>query len=106
MDTLRTAAKLNVSDQTADIKRYMPETYKSIVSKAAEIGNTAFELVRRGLRGEVNCFYAVEAGRVVGAPFDAGKVDPVIAVAMVQFGFKHVCFWGLTDAVIGGTDAH
>ena len=67
MDT-RTA-KVDVAAKIEEIKRYMPETYKSIQAKTAKIGNEAFVLVRRGLRGEVDCFYAFEGGRVVGTPF-------------------------------------
>ena len=65
MDTIDT--KENIELQNAEIKARMPETYKAILAKAAEIGNSAFSLVRRGLRGEPNCFYAMENGHVKGA---------------------------------------
>lgn len=66
MDT-RTA-KEDVNAKIEEIKQFMPETYKAIRAKSVEIGNVAFELVRKGLRGEANCFYAFEGGRVVGTP--------------------------------------
>jgi hypothetical protein len=94
MDT-RTAptAKVDVNSQIELIKRHMPETYKSIQSKAAQIGNEAFVLVRRGLRGEANCFYAFEEGRVVGTPFTLVEVTRDVAQYMVTFGCTYVCIW-------------
>lgn len=82
-----------VDQQIASIKANMPETYKSIQSKAAEIGKPAFALVRRGLRGEANCFYAFERGHVVGTPFSLVEVTRDIAQLMVTFGCSHVCIW-------------
>ena len=94
MDTRTlSTAKVDVTAKIEEIKRYMPETYKSIKAKAAAIGNDAFVLVRRGLRGEANCFYAVEAGRVVGAPFNLSEVNRDIAQYMVTFGLSCVCIW-------------
>jgi len=87
------AAKVDVSAQIDEIKRFMPETYKAIKTKAADIGNDAFVLVRRGLRGEPNMFYAFEAGRVVGTPFSLVDVARDIAQLMVTFGCAHVCIW-------------
>lgn len=97
MDTSTTPAK-SVDDKIAEIKAHMPDAYASIQRKAAQWGNEAFMLVRRGLRGEAGCFYAVEGGRVVGTPFDARHPDMQIAAqAMVEFGCAHVCIWPLTD---------
>jgi len=94
MDTrTQPAARVDVSAQIEDIKRFMPETYKSIKAKAEDIGNEAFVLVRRGLRGEANCFYAFEGGRVVGTPFTLIEVVRDIAGYMVTFGCAHVCIW-------------
>jgi hypothetical protein len=98
MDTSGTA-KVDVSGQIADIKRFMPATYQAIQDKAAEIGNVAFELVRRGLRGEANCFYAFEAGRVVGTPFAAGPMPDHVAALMVRFGCAFVCIWQAREKV-------
>lgn len=91
MDTK--AAKLDVTDKVNEIKRYMPETYKAIQAKASAIGNGAYELVRRGLRGEPNCFYALEAGRVVGTPYTLTDVQAEVAKHMVRWGCTYVCIF-------------
>lgn len=76
----------------AKIKTKMPMTYEQIQRKAQLQGDRVFRLVRRGLRGEVNCFWAMEAGHVVGTPFEASHpVSSVMAQALVQFGCAHVC---------------
>lgn len=85
--------KLDVTDKVNEIKRYMPETYKAIQAKAADIGNQAYELVRRGLRGEANCFYAFEGGRVVGAPFTLTDIQAEVARHMVAWGCAYVCIF-------------
>lgn len=91
------ATALNeVAAKIEEIKRYMPEVYQSIQAHAApsELGSEAFALVRRGLRGEANCFYAFEAGRVVGTPFSMpGSIMADVALQMVQFGVKHCVIW-------------
>lgn len=83
----------NVEQEIARIKAYMPEVYQAIQAKAAAIGKPAFGLVRRGLRGEANCFYAFERGYVVGTPFNQADVMPEIAKYMVQFGCMHIVVW-------------
>lgn len=102
MDTK--AAKVDVTDKISEIKRFMPETYKSIQAKALQIGNTAFELVRRGLRSEVNCFYAFEQGRVVGTPFNIASINADVALYMVEFGCAHVCIWAEAGKDANGTN--
>ena len=87
-----------VDEQIAHIKAHMPETYKSIQAKAAVMGKPAFPLVRRGLRGDANCFYAFEAGHVVGTPFTLTEVARDIAQYMVTFGVAHCCIWAETPA--------
>ena len=91
MDT-RTA-KIDVTSKIEEIKQHMPETYKSIQAKAQAKGNVAFEWVRRGLRGEANCFYAFEGGRVVGTPFTDAATNRHISLYMVEFGCVHVALW-------------
>lgn len=81
----------------AQIKADMPETYKSIQAKAAAMGKPAFALVRRGLRGEANCFYAFERGHVVGTPFNLVEITRDIAQYMVTFGVTHACIWAAPD---------
>ena len=95
MDT-RTA-KVDVSAQIEDIKRFMPETYAAIQQRAYEVGNEAYVQVRKGLRGEPNCFYAFERGRVVGTPFALPDVTDYIAGKMVQLGVAHVCIWPMAS---------
>ena len=95
MDTAETGAakKQDVSAQLAEIRDYMPEVYAAIKAKAAEMGNVAFELVRRALRGEAGCFWAIEGGRVVGTPFYGHPVMEQVGKALVQFGCAYVCIW-------------
>lgn len=99
MDT-RTAND-SVEAQIATIKAQMPETYKSIQAKSQEIGKQAFSLVRRGLRGEPNCFYAFERGVVVGTPFNLLEVNRDIAQYMVTFGCTYVCIFQMVEATNG-----
>jgi hypothetical protein len=80
------------AEQLAEIRARMPEVYLAVQRKAAEIGPKAFGLVRRGLRGESDCFYAMERGRVVGAPF-CQAVMADVALQMVHFGVTFVCIW-------------
>lgn len=92
MDTQTTA--MDVSDKINEIKQHMPGVYASIQRKAAHIGDDAYKLVRRGLRGEPRCFYAMEGGRVVGTPFDIAHPDMVVAsIALLEFGSADVCIW-------------
>lgn len=92
-------AKVDVKALIEEIKAYMPEVYKAIQAKAAVIGNEAYTLVRRGLRGEANCWYAFERGRVMGTPFRDCDVTADIALLMVQFGSSYVCMWAMPAPV-------
>lgn len=88
-----------IASGIAEIKAHMPEIYAAIQAKSVEIGKPAFALVRRGLKGEANAFYAFERGRVVGTPF-VGPHEGLmadVAMTMVQFGVKHVAMWGAID---------
>ena len=96
MDT--EAPKVDVNAQIAEIRAHMPAVYQAIQDKAEQIGKEAFAIVRKGLRGEPNCFYAFERGRVVGTPFVLPDVTNYIAGKMVQFGVAHVCIWPLMEA--------
>jgi len=87
----------------ARIKASMPETYKSIQAKAQQVGKVAFALVRAGLRGKENAFWACERGHVVGTPFADHEIERDIAQLMVQFGSTFVCIWG-KEAVGGAAD--
>ena len=100
MDTQKTT-KVDVTETIALIKGHMPETYASIHRRAAEGNTTAFEMVRRGLRGEANCFYACEGGRVVGTPFNAGQINAEIALFIVEFGFTSIAMFGPVEVPHG-----
>ncbi len=97
MDNSRTAVRSaeEVEALKATIKAHMPETYKAIVARSADtdLGRQAFSLVTRGLRGEPNCFYAIERGHVVGTPFDAPDVTAELAAYIVRFGCQHLVMW-------------
>ena len=88
-------SKEEVAALTELIRTRMPDTYKAIKLKADSIGNTAYEYVRRGLRGEPNCFYAFERFNVVGTPFNLEHEDALpIAQYMVQFGSTFCIIFG------------
>ena len=95
MDTLQTeddkAARVQAG--LLLIKDRMPGVYQSIKDKAENIGNEVYALVRKGLRGEADCFYAFECGYVVGTPFQKTGIMDAVAATMVQWGVKHVCIF-------------
>lgn len=84
---------VSVQARLEEIKRHMPETYRAIQDKAADIGNQAYAFVRQGVAGQANRFYAVEAGRVVGTPFDLPGVPDEVARILVQFGCTFLIMW-------------
>lgn len=88
------ATETEVEAKLAEIRTSMPETYKCIQAKAAEIGKLAYALVRRSLRGEPNCFYAIERKCCVGTPVRLGNIQAVVAQWMMQFGCNLVVMWG------------
>lgn len=94
--------QVDVEGQIAIIKRHMPQTYQAIQDKAKEIGRDAYALVRRGIKGEPNCFYAIEAGHVVGAPFNLSGVSAETAKLMCEFGCRHLQMWGAPVAATQG----
>ena len=85
---------MNIQEKIELIKTAMPETYKAIGDKAHLIGNDAYALVKRGLRGEPNCFWAMERGHVVGTVFYHSPITDYIARNMVEFGCAYVCIFG------------
>ena len=89
----REVLKQQIDARVAEIKRHMPMTYKAIQDKAAEIGNKAYNLVRRGIAGQANTFYAVEAGRSVGTPFVGVKGADELAEYIRQFGCVFLILW-------------
>lgn len=97
---------MDVNEGLALIKGRMPLTYADIQRQATGgLGREAFALVRRALRGERNCFYAVEAGHVVGAPFDDLDSETGQLVALgSQFGIGFLTLWPLAEGVAHGAD--
>lgn len=75
------------------IKTKMPNTYIRIQERGADPKTNTYTLVRRGILGEKNCFWACENGYVVGAIFDIEDVARHIAMFMVQFTGQHVCIF-------------
>jgi hypothetical protein len=94
MDT-KTETAMKSSEEIAAvievIKARMPGTYKAIKLKADSIGKPAYEYVRRGIRGEPNCFYAFENFNVVGTKFSIEHED---ATYMVEFGSTFCIIFG------------
>ena len=84
---------LTVEEQIQLIKSHMPETYQSIKARAAAHGNGVYAEVRQGLAGKPNVFYAMEAGHVMGTPFNDIDVTNKVAGLMVKFGCKHLVMW-------------
>lgn len=87
------AAASNIEARIAELKAHMPKTYRSVQDKAAAIGREAYALVRRGISGQPNSFWAMENGRVMGTPFTDHAISADVAQAMVQFGCDHVVIW-------------
>lgn len=97
-----------VQERLTLIRSSMPETYRAIQERSALVGGAAFRLVRLGLRGQANCFWACEGGHVVGTPFSDHEIQRDIAQLMVQFGSTFVCVWGreAVPVVEGAHGAH
>ncbi len=91
MDTLDTSQNqagrqlVDVNAGLALIKAEMPVTYAAIQAWSKRIGNDAFRQVRRGLAGEWFCFFAHEAGNMVGTPW-ASIDEGEQAVWLTHFG--------------------
>lgn len=91
MDTLKTPEEIEAV--IATIKTRMPETYKSIKAKAEVLGKSAYALVRAGIKGQPNCFYAFERGNVVGTPFTLTEISRDVAQLMVTLSVEHCIIW-------------
>ncbi len=95
--------KAFVDAQLAIIKAHMPMTYKAIKDKAGEIGSKAYSLVRLGVAGKPNTFYAIEAGRAVGTPFVNVVGADQLADYIRQFGCTFLILWA-AEAQQGGAN--
>lgn len=80
--------RIAVGQQT--IKARMPGVYASIRAKAL-VDVKVWGRVRSGLAGVPNCFWAYEAGQVVGTPFAGYSGMGQLADVVAQFGCAHVC---------------
>ena len=72
------------------IKTQMPEVYATICRYAAKDQNV-WRIVRMGLIGKPDCFWACEAGQVAGAPFTRFARAVEVSRLMARFGCAHVC---------------
>lgn len=55
-----------------DLRRHMPETAKWVADRRMEFGKAHVDdCLRRALKGEAGCFYAIERGQFLGTPFPA-----------------------------------
>ena len=90
--------RAGVEAQVALIKRHMPHTYEAIQRRAGERGRAVYAQVRRGLAGEPNRFWAMEAGHVMGTPFAASEpIAADVALGLVVFGSRFVVVWGESE---------
>ena len=80
---------VDVDAQLALIKAQMPLTYEAIRAWSKQIGKKATEQVRRGLQGEYRCFWAYEAGNVLGEIWHP-DFSTESAVRVERFGVTHV----------------
>lgn len=84
----------NVEKQLATIKGQMPDTYAEIQRAAKAAGKGVYAVVRAGLRGEPNAFWACERGHVVGTPFEMRPaVAGEIASYIMRYGMTNLVFW-------------
>ncbi|MGE3346069.1 MAG: hypothetical protein AB7I35_01400 [Ramlibacter sp.] len=73
-----------------DLRQQMPETAAWVNERRAEWGaDHVNSCIKRGLAGEPDQFYAVEAGHVLGAPFATALHGEVVDLA-VKYGAKSV----------------
>lgn len=100
MDSRQMATKLQIERGLTLIKSRMPSTYKTIQDRVKVAGNVVYALVRSGLGGKPNAFWAIEGGYIVGTPFAQTNIERDVAYSMVAFGVDQVCIFGA--AAVGG----
>lgn len=84
----------SIKDQLAFIKANMKDTYAAIQARAA-IKKGTYALVRRGLSGKPNGFYANERGHVVGFPLEKStEITREAAYQLVVWGSPFYILWG------------
>ena len=99
----QSAMKAYVDGQLDQIKAHMPMTYAAIKAKAGDIGSKAYSLVRLGVAGKPNTFYAIEADRAVGTPFVNVPGAEQLADYIRQFDCTFLILWA-AEAQQGGSD--
>ncbi|WP_167008976.1 hypothetical protein [Comamonas sp. Tr-654] len=72
------------------IKAKMPEVYKTIL-RYAEKDKSVWGIVRMGLTGRPDYFWACEGGEVVGAPFTRFARAVEVSRLIGRMGCAHVC---------------
>lgn len=95
--------KEKVRRQIDLIKSGMPETYRAIQDKAEVAGALVWPMVRRGMAGQPNCFYALERRQFVGTPFAQCDITDMVAGNMVRFGVDSFVIFGDVREVSSGT---
>ncbi|WPG35146.1 hypothetical protein [Variovorax sp. EBFNA2] len=84
-----------------DMRSAMPKTASMVDMRRAEWGKEyVHAMIKRGVAGEPNCFYAAEAGHTLGTPF-AGPIAEDVAWHMVTFGVDAMCFFQAPKATDG-----
>lgn len=89
MDSWTPKSSEEVEAGLQTIKAHMPKTYARIQELAAQDGGLTFKLVRRGLRGEPNVFWASEAGYVMGTAYSYELIRADVALCITQLGSSH-----------------
>lgn len=58
----------------SDLRQLMPKVAEIVNEKRTELGKGYVNaMIKRGMAGEPNCFYACEGGRIIGTPFSIDK---------------------------------
>lgn len=70
-----------IAEKIALIKASMPKVYEGIQARArVQVG--VFDVVRKGLAGQANFFFAIEGRHVVGTPFVDHPIQSDVAAIM------------------------
>jgi hypothetical protein len=94
--------KAEEDKQIRMIKDRMPKVYGAIKAKADVMGNDAYALVRRGLRGEAGCFFASEGDIKVGTYWQT-ELSTDVAQLIERYGMTFVCMWPVaTEGSVDG----
>lgn len=74
-----------------DIAKAMPLTAAWVKDRRRDWGNAyVTDILRRALAGERNCFYAIEAGHIIGTPFDWTEKGQFVVSMSILTGAKFV----------------